>query len=191
VWSAHPTMAQNGLQPFWVGHLSHSVPPVVPALSFYTVPCPRERATASSLADETIFPRPSTTSVWAPWVARWGWQIGGVQGWSCGHGQVLTQKNLLYKNLWNMRETSISNLCKSTPPAGASLGGMASKAAPDQHEIARPWLNHPDGKWSPRPQIPFDCPVRPGWDGCVDTMGGTYQTWQIHGSCYRKTMMNP
>lgn len=55
-------MAQNGLQPFWVGHLSHSVPPVVPALSFYTVPCPLERATASSLADETIFPRPSTTA---------------------------------------------------------------------------------------------------------------------------------
>ena len=60
VWFAHPIMAQNG-QPFWVGHLSHSVPPVVLVLSFYTVPCPLERATASSLADETIFPRPSTT----------------------------------------------------------------------------------------------------------------------------------
>lgn len=42
------------------------------------------------------------------------------------------------------------------------MGGMASKAAPDQHEIARPWLDHPDGKWSPRPQIPFDCPVSYG-----------------------------
>lgn len=44
--------------------------PVVPALSFYTVPCPRERATASSLADETIFPRPSTTSVWEVWLRK-------------------------------------------------------------------------------------------------------------------------
>eukprot|EP00435_Cladocopium_sp_Y103_P070529 s234_g35.t1 len=47
--------------------------------------------------------------------------------------------------------------------APQSKGGMASKAAPDQHdEIARPWLDHPDGKWSPRPQIPFDCPVSYG-----------------------------
>ena len=34
---------------------------------------------------------------------------------------------------------------------------MASKPAPNQ-----PWLEHPDGKWSPRPQIPFDCPVSYG-----------------------------
>ena len=36
-----------------------------------------------------------------------------------------------------------------------SLGGMASK----QTSEPKPWLEHPDGKWSPRPQIPFDCPV--------------------------------
>ncbi|CAJ1380785.1 unnamed protein product [Effrenium voratum] len=28
-----------------------------------------------------------------------------------------------------------------------------------QGKESRPWLDHPDGKWSPRPQLPMDCPV--------------------------------
>lgn len=44
-----------------------------------------------------------------------------------------------------------------------------------EKDAPKPWLTHPDGKWSPRPHVPHDCPVEYGgvesYDFCLEING--------------------